>query len=198
MGDSEWGNMSKQVTTLMGKPLALERPEVCDVSSTSMSIFFFSPNPSLYGAAPHTFKIEWSGAGVEFDDTSQMFTLEEGLDAGAKIVTHFNFWTSPDGIKMKKSSKRSEQGKGGGGKGGAIAAFEVSTEMMSSTVERTQSLEDVLVSATITGLKFGKLYRIRVAGINDSGESPWSEASYSTPTLPGKTQEGPCGMLLKF
>jgi hypothetical protein len=188
MGDSEWGNMSKLVTTLMGKPLVLERPEVCAVTPTTMSIYFFTPNPLLYGAAPKSFKMEWSGSGVEFEDTGQCFELEEGLTAGSKTVSHFSFWSSPEGLKMKKSSKRSSnQGGAGGGKGGAIAEFEVSVETMAAVVERSQSLENILVSATVTGLKFGKLYRIRVAGINDAGESPWSEACYSTGTLPGTT-----------
>ncbi len=188
MGESEWGNMSKVVTTLMGKPLALERPEVCDVTPTSMTIYFFTPNPALYGAAPHTFKMEWSGASLEFEDTGQTFTLEEGLTAGSKIVSHFSFWTSPDGLKMKKNDKRSDQGKVSSGQGGMIAKFEMSTEIMEAAVERTHSVESLLVSATVTGLEFGKLYRIRVVGINDAGESPWSEASYSTATQPGMTQ----------
>jgi hypothetical protein len=185
MGESEWGNMSKLVTTLMGKPLPLERPEVCDVSATSMSIFFFTPNPVLYGAAPKTFKMQWSGSGVEFEDTGQEFDIESGMNAGAKLVTQYAFWSSPEGQKMKKRVKPSGEVSSAGGKGGQIAPFELSVETMSAVVERSHSLENILVSATITGLLFGKLYRVRVAGTNDSGESPWSEASYSTATLPG-------------
>lgn len=182
MGESEWGEMSKIVTTLMGTPLPLERPEVCDVTPTTMTIFFFTPNPVLYGAAPKSFKMQWSGSGVDFDQTGQVFDLESGITAGSKLVTQYAFWSSAEGQKMKKRGKKSVAS---GDTAGMVAKFELSIETMSAVVTRAQSLENVLVSATVTGLLFGKLYRTRVTGINDAGEGGWSEASYSVATLPG-------------
>ena len=181
MGESEWGNMSKLVTTLMGKPLPLERPEVCDVSPTTMSVYFFTPNPVLFGAAPKNFKLQWSGSGIEFEDTCLNFSLEEGQTEGTELLSRFKFLTSPDGLKLKKKEKQGS----GGGKQSSLSVFEISVETMAAAVERSQTLENLFVSATISGLQFGKLYRIRAVGINDEGESPWSESSFSTATLPG-------------
>jgi hypothetical protein len=47
----------------MGYPLVLERPDICDITGYSITLYFFTPNPRLFGAAPTKFAISWSGEG---------------------------------------------------------------------------------------------------------------------------------------
>ena len=55
MGKSEFSEPSKQIMTVEGKPMAIGRPVVWEVTAHSISLFWFTPNPLLFGSAGRTF-----------------------------------------------------------------------------------------------------------------------------------------------
>lgn len=57
MGASEWSEPSRQMMTKEGLPYALERPVVWDVQQCSIGLFWFVPNPLLFGSGARLFHI---------------------------------------------------------------------------------------------------------------------------------------------
>jgi hypothetical protein len=52
-------------------------------------------------------------------------------------------------------------------------------------IKKAENLETLFCSVEIPGLLPGITYRMRIAGVNKTGQGSWSEPSFSQPTLPG-------------
>lgn len=88
--------------------MKLPRPDVCDLTSTSVKLFFFVPNPKIFGAAPTKLVLNKSGEGKDFDDVQYLFTFEESALAGKKLIETFQYWSSEEGQRKRKKLNRSK------------------------------------------------------------------------------------------
>lgn len=90
MGSSDWGGPSKLITTDLGIPICLERPTSCEASMTSVTFFWFTPNPAIFTGASKLFHINHSGDTKSYEEHP---TLTASLDAclaqGSILVEKF-------------------------------------------------------------------------------------------------------------
>ena len=68
MGKGAWSEPSPQVITEFGVPQKLERPEVENASTNSVTVSWWAPVPSVKGSAIQNFHIQLSGYGVDFGE----------------------------------------------------------------------------------------------------------------------------------
>lgn len=103
----------------------------------------------------------------------------------------FEYWSSEEGQRKRKKLNRAKS-RAPAGKGGARGGrdrdsdpgLDIPLVLMKKTLDQCQSVDTILVSATIPNLLPGLLYRFRVAGVNAEGQGEWSDSSYSQSTLP--------------
>ena len=98
MGLGKWSAPSKMVVTELGRPDETEMPCICGATISTITIYFFTPNPVAYGGASQRFEVRWSGGGVAFEDAPVLpFTLEEAVALGNKYIRYFK-----DKLTVKK------------------------------------------------------------------------------------------------
>ena len=189
MGSSKWSQPSKLSDTEYGIPLQVERPLICAATLNSLTIFFFVPNPAVFGAASKIFVIEKSGEGYDFGHfPSVRVNLKEGLEKGKIFMDHFKSrlaelikWSGIyefDRIHGRKiiyhhMSKNPH-------------SVEVPRTTMEECISRSEEVDEplLMVAYELDGLYPGLFYRFRVRAVNKAGEGPWSDSSYSTTSKP--------------
>jgi WD40 repeat protein len=180
MGIGMWSAPSKMVTTEMGRPDETEMPLMCGATTTSLDVYFFTPNPEAYGGASQRFEARWSGNGTPFEDSPIIpFTLEDGVEMGKKYVRYFKDQLTVKKLVIiqRKDERRKEVQWDPG--------FKIAKEFMADIIRKVEEDDTHLMAAvTIDGLEPGFEYRIELRGVNDEDVGPWSKASYSQLTHP--------------
>jgi len=72
MGRGPWSDASAQVITDFGVPQKLRRPEIVNISTSSIIISWWAPVPTVKGSAIHEFEVQTSGNGSDFDHGEKM------------------------------------------------------------------------------------------------------------------------------
>jgi hypothetical protein len=88
MGCSAWSESSRQITTMEGLPERLDRPVISDVSAHALALFWYTPNPILFGSAARTFFIHTVHNGELQTEESEWkrVDLAEGATAGSILL----------------------------------------------------------------------------------------------------------------
>jgi hypothetical protein len=91
MGSSKWGGLSKLIMTDLGVPKALERPTACQASMTSITVFWFVPNPAVFTGASSLFNLCYSGDTKSYEQHPVYgIPLEECLAEGSILLERFS------------------------------------------------------------------------------------------------------------
>eukprot|EP00596_Hydrurales_sp_CCMP1899_P009696 CAMPEP_0119051514 /NCGR_PEP_ID=MMETSP1177-20130426/73098_1 /TAXON_ID=2985 /ORGANISM="Ochromonas sp, Strain CCMP1899" /LENGTH=1331 /DNA_ID=CAMNT_0007030729 /DNA_START=428 /DNA_END=4420 /DNA_ORIENTATION=- len=90
MGSSKWGGVSKLICTDLGLPTCLERPTACEASMTSITVFWFTPNPAVFTGASTLFHMNYSGDTKSYEQhCTHEVSLEACLVEGSEILERF-------------------------------------------------------------------------------------------------------------
>jgi WD40 repeat protein len=90
MGSSKWGGVSKLICTDLGLPTCLERPTACKASMTSITVFWFTPNPAVFTGASTLFHMNYSGNTKSYEQhTTHEMSLEACLVEGSVLLERF-------------------------------------------------------------------------------------------------------------
>ena len=78
MGISEWSEASKQIMTKEGLPAAVGRPVVWDLQQYRVQLYWFAPNPILFGSAGRTFFVHTvlNGEVLHYSITNIFISIE--------------------------------------------------------------------------------------------------------------------------
>ena len=91
MGKGDWSGPSLLVRTNYGLPETPEKPLICQVTTTTMIIGWFTENPHTFGSASTSFEIQYSGHGETFETCPvRTFTLEECIATGRKVLHYLD------------------------------------------------------------------------------------------------------------
>jgi hypothetical protein len=67
-------------TTEYGIPEQIERPFVCDIADSSITVYWFTPNPDTFGSACDTFEVQCKGNGEDYEEMpTKTITFAEAL-----------------------------------------------------------------------------------------------------------------------
>lgn len=88
MGASDWSDSSKQILTKEGLPNAVDRPVIWNVQRHSVGLYWYAPNPTLFGSGARTFFVHTVVNGMASSDESswKLVTLSEGGAAGRELM----------------------------------------------------------------------------------------------------------------
>lgn len=88
MGASHWSESSKQILTKEGPPDAVVRPVIWDIKKHSVGLFWYAPNPTLFGSGARTFFVHTVVNGQASSDESdwKLVSLSEGGAAGRQLM----------------------------------------------------------------------------------------------------------------
>ena len=88
MGASEWSESSKQILTKEGLPRAVERPVIWDIQRHSVGLYWYAPNPTLFGSGARTFFVHTVVNGLASSDEGawKLVSLAEGGAAGRELM----------------------------------------------------------------------------------------------------------------
>jgi len=168
MGKAAWGPPSKIVTTEYGMPEEPERPGVADVTRHSAILYWFTPNPFIFGSSPRRFTIERKGEGKDFSDYPTVdLELTEAQAAGTLLMEKFKRrCANPDKVLP----------------GDEQQGLDFPVESMKLLVDRLSDNNVLFVAHELVGLDPGFMFRFQITGINRMGSGPPSPISYSVST----------------
>ena len=168
MGKAEWSPASKVIQTEFGMPDILERPQVSDVTRTSVFLYWFTPNPYIFGSSARKFIIERVGEGLEFSDFPTVTVeLKEAVESGTLLMEKFKRRCAfPDKINPGDEQK----------------GMDLPVDIMRLAVDRSDDENYLFVSYEVKELDPGYMFRFRITGCNRIGNGPPSPLSYSVST----------------
>ena len=88
MGVSDWSDASRQFFTKEGIPAAIERPVVWDIQRHSIGLYWYAPNPILFGSSARTFFVHVVVNGVVSKEgyAWKEVSLSDGDAAGRELM----------------------------------------------------------------------------------------------------------------
>ena len=171
MGRGPWSLPSKIIDTDYGIPLTLEQMEIISKSKTSIRLYWFVPNPAVFGAGSDVFEIQFAGEGKGFGESPYTTVSFDSLVTEGNDLLHlFNEYVKPKKELFGRFRVKETRFDG------YIMSHHRIDKVM-GLLEHTN--EHILASAVVNSLKPGYMYRFQVRGVNQAGKGEWSIPSLS-------------------
>jgi len=171
MGRGPWSLPSKIIDTDYGIPLTLEQMEIISKSKTSIRLYWFIPNPAVFGAGSDVFEIQYSGEGKAFGENPYVsMSFDSLVQGGSDLLQLFHEYIKPKKELFGRFRVKETRFDG----------YIMSHYRINKVMERLDHTnEHILASAEVNNLKPGYMYRFQVRGVNQAGKGEWSIPSLS-------------------